>query len=146
MADNILPSLPSEHFPTGGKHYLCSVVANYDGCARRWLELDLQRWHLFHRRNRAYRATTNDVRQVLARLGRFRAKVASPPRPGGELLRQTLAGPVRSNHWGCTENWGLTIGWYWNTLDYVHIIWCFHRTSLYDHPFSLLMWKSSVEV
>jgi hypothetical protein len=44
MAVNILPSLPSEHFSDGGKHYLCSVVASYDGCAGRWLELDLQRW------------------------------------------------------------------------------------------------------
>jgi hypothetical protein len=31
-----------------------------------WLELDLQRLHLSHRRSRAYRVTTHDVRQVLA--------------------------------------------------------------------------------
>ena len=29
MADNILPSLPSERFSDGGKHYLRSVVASY---------------------------------------------------------------------------------------------------------------------
>jgi hypothetical protein len=46
----------------------------------------------------------------------------------------------------CTENRGLTIGWYWNTLDDMHITWCFPRISVYNHPFSLLMWKVSVEV
>jgi hypothetical protein len=68
MADNILPSLPSEHFSDGGKHYLCSVIASYDVSASRWPELDLQCLHLFHRRNRAYRATADDVRQVFAHL------------------------------------------------------------------------------
>jgi hypothetical protein len=56
-----------------------------------------------------------------------------------------LAGPVSSYHGAFQELGGLTIGWYWNRLDSVHIIWCFHRASLYDHPFSLLVWKSSVE-
>ncbi len=49
------------HFSDGGKHYLCSVVVSYDDYVSRWQELDLQRLHLFHRRNRAHRATPDDA-------------------------------------------------------------------------------------
>jgi hypothetical protein len=61
MADSILPSLPSEHLSDGGKHYLCSVIASYDVSESRWLELDLQRWHLFRWRDLAHCATTDDL-------------------------------------------------------------------------------------
>jgi len=59
MADNILPSLPSEHFPTGVGTISVQLSPATDGSASRWLELDLQRLHLSHRRSRACRATTN---------------------------------------------------------------------------------------
>ena len=89
MADNILPSLPSEHSSDEGRHYHCSVVASYDGSATRWLGLDLQRFHLFQRRNRAYRATMHDVRQILAHFKPYESRLercfTAPPENGFAL-------------------------------------------------------------
>jgi len=47
-------------------------------------------------------ASTSSSGAIVARksVAPFRAKVDSLPPPGGELLRQMLAGPVSPYHWG----------------------------------------------